>query len=201
MNIAVLASAAGGRKTIDIIESELLDVLVGGPCPLLCRSRWKRFRGSLDWNGLLSSVHGIFEAVVPVWRRVLKNISRPPKVEDFKLPDIAQPFSLTGVAKAWDELVDAMDYDAGRGVGEQVFQAEDALATDADGKVNWSAWHAKIGKDVDFFASSHAAPLLGGLSTVIGCMNQSFDRILHLSGVERFDRDFQDIVVKTLPGQ
>ena len=36
---------------------------------------------------------------------------------------------------------------------------------------------------------------------VIGRMNQSFDRILHLSGVERFDRDFQDIVVKKLPGQ
>ena len=190
-----------GRATIDIIEEQLLDIFIGGACPMLSRSRWKRFTGALAWNGLPSSVHGIFEAVVPVWRRVMKDIKRPPKIEDFKLPDIAQQTSRTAISQGWDKLVGVIDYNSARSVQEPGLSLEDAVAVDADGKMKWTEWQANIGKNVEGFASSHAAPLLAGLTTVLGTMNKAFDRILLLSGVERFDSDFKDIVLKKMPGQ
>jgi hypothetical protein len=74
-----------GVETVDVFCDVLVDALISGSCPLFARNRWTDSSPALSWAGLLASIHGILQSLVPPWVRVLSNVHSDFTESDFRI--------------------------------------------------------------------------------------------------------------------
>jgi hypothetical protein len=80
----------------------LVRALIPSGCPMFARNRWTDSTPALAWAGLLASIHGILQGLIPIWLLLIGPAMRPmvPTDFDFKDDDDLGPSGLVAAAEA-----------------------------------------------------------------------------------------------------
>jgi hypothetical protein len=82
-----VGQCCGGKPSIDVFKTALVDALIPNSCPVFPRHRWTQSNFAVDWVGVLISAHSMLQAILPPVMREFSASSRPVTIADFALDE------------------------------------------------------------------------------------------------------------------